>query len=123
MAAKGEPRSTIGPRHARPRLLAEACAATFVMAFCTAHAQVAPPKESVRAATGVVIHYQEGRGANVLYLDEKGGRLTLPMTPVAAERETQRTAKAAVVAPAVTEPERKARRAAPRKAVSTEALP
>jgi hypothetical protein len=111
MAGKGEPRNTIGPRRTRLRVPAGACAAALAFALTAAHAQVASPRpdNAVRAAPGVVVNYQEVRGANVLYLEEKGGRISAPQAPVAVEREPSKAEKA--------------RRSAPRKNGNAESLP
>ena len=101
MATKGEPRNTIGPRRTRLRVPAGACAGVLAFALTAADAQVASPRpdNAVRAAAGVVVSYQESRGANVLYLEEKGGRISAPLAPVAAEREPPKAAKSRRSAP------------------------
>ena len=75
------------------RVAAAACAAALGLSGAAqAQAPSPRPDSGARGAPGVVIQYEESKGSNVLYLEEKGSLVTNTGAPVSAEGEAPATA-------------------------------
>jgi hypothetical protein len=100
-APLGDFHAATGGKRGRLRAAGVACAAAFFLCAAS-HAQSPSPRHDspARGAAGVIIEYQEGPGANLLYLEEKGGMVSRAAggreTPVeVAARKAQDVAQAA----------------------------
>ena len=82
-------------RNARGCLCAAGAACAVAIAFPgPSEAQSPNPDGPARGAAGVVVHYEEVAGSNVIYLEEKGGRTSTIALPVPAVRKPPAAAPA-----------------------------
>jgi hypothetical protein len=85
------------------RRIAGAAAALALIGFCDgAGAQ----RSSVTrdSGAGSIVHFEESRGSNVIYLEERGGMLTRVAAPVARERDEATASKAPGAKPSQSRP-------------------
>ena len=122
MASKGEPRTSNGPRRARLRGRAAAFWVAMGTMVTAAHAQgvSSRPDNAVRAPAGAVLHYEESRATNILYLEQKGGMASAVSIPAP---RNEPAAKAAAAEPVAVEPTPAKARRKTRRTASSEGGP
>lgn len=91
-------------RNAHGCLCAAGAACAAAIAFSGPSAAQSPkPDSPARGAAGVIVHYEEAPGSNVIYLEESGGMVSTVALPDPAQRKPP-AAKPAPKAQAVAEP-------------------
>ena len=118
----GDSRTRAGGTRGRLCAAGAACAAAIGFSG-PAEAQSANPLGAARGAAGVIVHYEEAPGSNVIYMEEGGGMVSAIAAPVPVGRKPPPAAAQAKAERAAERPARKSPGTATRVAQRRDAPP